>query len=197
MAYTLAGFSESAVDIHGAGPFGAGLAKWIERAPGFNAERVRTPLLTIVQSTGMLDVLLKWELFARLRHLGKAVELYVMPDAMYGAHCTQNPKQILAVQQRSIDWFDFWLNGREDADESKVHQYERWRVLRDLARKADVNHSLSGSQSASNCVTGDRSAIPSTALAMDSARTHRACETFPSHSQVVLANSATSGRPSK
>jgi dipeptidyl aminopeptidase/acylaminoacyl peptidase len=135
MAYTLAGFGEPAVDIHGAGPFGAGLAKWIERAPGFNAERVRTPLLSIVQSTGILDVLLKWELFSRLRHLGKAVELYVMPDAMYGAHCTQNPRQILAVQQRSIDWFDFWLNGRENADESKARQYERWRVLRDQAQK--------------------------------------------------------------
>lgn len=156
MATTLAGFNESAVDIHGARPFGAGLGKWIERAPGFNAEQVRTPLLTIVQSTGMLDVLLKWELFARLRYLGKAVELYVMPDAMYGAHCTQNPKQILAVQQRSIDWFDFWLNGREDVDQSKAHQYERWRVLRELAKKADIKRSLSGSQPASNCVTGDR-----------------------------------------
>ncbi|AMN47867.1 hypothetical protein ACG33_12310 [Steroidobacter denitrificans] len=136
MAHMLGGFDASAIDIHGAEPFGAGLVKWIERAPGFNAERVRTPLLTIVQSTGILDVLFKWELFARLRHLGKAVEMYVMPDAMYGAHNTQNPKQILAVQQRSIDWFDFWLNGREDADESKVHQYERWRVLRDRAMKA-------------------------------------------------------------
>lgn len=135
MATTLAGFNESAVDIHGDRPFGRGLGKWIERAPGFNAERVRTPLLTIVQSTGMLDVLLKWELFARLRYLGKAVEMYVMPDAMYGAHCTQHPKQILAVQQRSIDWFDFWLNGREDANESKIRQYERWRVLRDRAKK--------------------------------------------------------------
>jgi hypothetical protein len=31
-----------------------------------------------------------------------------------------------------VDWFDFWLNGREDPDLKKAEQYERWRKLREL-----------------------------------------------------------------
>jgi hypothetical protein len=36
----------------------------------------------------------------------------------------------MAVQQRAVDWFDFWLNGHEDPDERKVEQYAGWRKLR-------------------------------------------------------------------
>jgi hypothetical protein len=40
--------------------------------------------------------------------------------------------QCLAAQQGAVDWFDFWLNGREDPDPAKAEQYERWRELRRL-----------------------------------------------------------------
>jgi hypothetical protein len=80
----------------------------------------------------MFGVFLKWETFNRLRYLNKPVEFYVMPDAeAYGSHNTQNPAQVLALMSRSIDWFDFWLNGREDASPAKAAQYVSWRRLRD------------------------------------------------------------------
>jgi hypothetical protein len=41
-----------------------------------------------------------------------------------------------------VDWFDFWLNGHEDAASSKAEQYERWRKLRearDLSAKRETH----------------------------------------------------------
>jgi len=130
-----------AAAVNGAEPFGEGLKAWLEKAPGFNADRVRVPLLKIEQSTGgLFGVMAQWEMFGRLRYLKKPVEFYVMPKAAeHGAHNTQNPGQIMAVQQRAVDWFDFWLNGREDPSPHKAQQYAGWRKLReahiaDLAR---------------------------------------------------------------
>jgi dipeptidyl aminopeptidase/acylaminoacyl peptidase len=133
MQTILTGHVENAARVNGAMPYAEGLQKWFQLAPGFNVHRVRTPLLIIEQSHGGRGgVLAKWELFSRLRSLGKPVEMYVMPEILHGSHTPQNPRQILAVQERSIDWFDFWLNGREDVDPKKHEQYERWRALRRL-----------------------------------------------------------------
>jgi dienelactone hydrolase len=128
----LFGDFESAAAVNGAPPFGEGLHRWLEKAPAFNAERIATPLMKIEQSTGgLFGVLTHWELVARMRFLGKPLEFYVMPDVPeHGSHNTQNPGQIMAVQQRAVDWFDFWLNGREDPDERKAEQYAGWRRLR-------------------------------------------------------------------
>lgn len=122
---------------HGAEPFGEGLAAWLERAPGFSADRITSPLLMIEQSSGLFGVFTRWETYSRLRHLRRPVEFYVMPDAdRHGAHNTQNPGQILAVMERATDWFDFWLNGREDPDPARSEQYEGWRRLRALQAEA-------------------------------------------------------------
>jgi dipeptidyl aminopeptidase/acylaminoacyl peptidase len=115
---------------NGGPPFGTGLASWLETAPAFSAERVRTPLRGQVESGGLAGMLFKWELFARLRRLGAPVELAVVPHVDRGSHNLLNPSQLLAVKQGAVDWFDFWLNGREDPDPTKAAQYERWRGLR-------------------------------------------------------------------
>jgi hypothetical protein len=71
-------------------------------------------------------------MFSRLRQLDLPVEFYVIPDVEHGSHNLQNPGQILAVKQSTVDWFDFWLNDREGADRRKAEQYTRWRELRKL-----------------------------------------------------------------
>lgn len=131
VAQTFLGYN--ATDANGAAPFGGGLAQWLANAPGFGADRVRTPLLQIEQSNALLGVLVRWELFARLRYLKRPVEFYVVPRAQLGVHNTQNPTQILALQTRSTDWFAFWLNNDESAIVDEV-QRERWRSLRELHR---------------------------------------------------------------
>jgi hypothetical protein len=122
---------------NGGAPFGDGLKSWLVKSPGFNADKVHTPLWLVLQSGPISGVLSHWEMFSRLRRLGKPVELYVMPDVEHGSHNPQNPRQVVALQQGEVDWFDFWLNGREDPDPKKADQYVRWRKLRAL-HEADL-----------------------------------------------------------
>jgi hypothetical protein len=64
--------------------------------------------------------------------------MYVMPQVdTHPSHNPQNPRQIIAIQDGVIDWFSFWLTGREDPDPNKRIQYERWRRLRDLREMSD------------------------------------------------------------
>lgn len=116
-------------------PFGDGLQDWLREAPGFNVERIQAPLRMELQSGPLLSAMYSWEIFSRLRRLAKPVELYVSPHIDRGSHQVQNPTQILACKEGAIDWLDFWLNDREDADLTKVEQYARWRELREHAPK--------------------------------------------------------------
>ena len=117
-------------EIFGVQPFGSGLSRWMEESPGFNVERIRTPLLLTASSPG--SELLKWELFSRLRFLRRPVEFFIVPDLEHGSHGLQNPTQLLALQERAFDWWRFWLQDERDTDPRKGAQYQRWEVLRRL-----------------------------------------------------------------
>ncbi len=125
--------------VIGAPPFGSGLQQWLAEAPGFNSEKIRPPVLMVGQTNDLLTYVVgSWELFSRLRHLKKPVEMYLMPEIdEHPSHSPQNPTQILALQGRAIDWFNFWLNGDEDHNPKKAEQYQRWRKLREL-HEADM-----------------------------------------------------------
>jgi dipeptidyl aminopeptidase/acylaminoacyl peptidase len=127
----------------GAPPFGDGLKTWLENSPGFNADRVHTPLRLQIESGGFRNAMAKWEMFSRLTQLKRPVEFAVLPEIGRGSHGVQNPRQCLFAQQGAVDWFDFWLNGREDSDPGKAEQYARWRHLREL-RLADVGNGEGG-----------------------------------------------------
>jgi len=134
-ARTLFGYSSAESAVNGGEPFGDGLQFWLKNAPAFSADKVRTPLRMIEQSFGRFGALLRWEWFYRLRYLRKPVEMYLPPDPEHGAHNTRNPRQIVALMQSSIDWFEFWLCDREDPNPSKAAQYERWRKLRAMTKE--------------------------------------------------------------
>jgi hypothetical protein len=124
--------------MNGTPAFGDGLQEWMKRAPGFNAERIHAPLRMIGQSAGVQSIMSKWELYSRLRHLKKPVEMYLMPHAdTHPSHTPQNPQQILAIQEGVLDWFSFWLSGREDPNPQKFDQYSRWRTFRTSLTVAD------------------------------------------------------------
>jgi dipeptidyl aminopeptidase/acylaminoacyl peptidase len=105
-------------------PFGDGLKKWMEEAPGFHLDRVQSPVRIEAINPG--SVLQEWELYASLRIQNKPVDLVYFP---HGTHIHQKPLERLESQQGSVDWFRFWLQGYEDPDPAKQTQYERWRVL--------------------------------------------------------------------
>jgi hypothetical protein len=111
--------------INQATPFGEGLKKWLQFAPGFHLDKVRTPLR--IEAIGHNSVLVEWELYSSLRALGTPVDLIYIPR---GQHILQKPLDRMASQQGNVDWFRFWLNGNEGSDSVLAKQYRRWQGLR-------------------------------------------------------------------
>jgi dipeptidyl aminopeptidase/acylaminoacyl peptidase len=113
--------------IYGSTPFGDGLKRWTERAPGFHLDQIQTPLR--IEAITPASLLQEWEIYASLVKQEKAVDLIYLPD---GQHILQKPLERLASQQGNVDWFRFWLKDEEDPDPEKAKQYARWRELRKL-----------------------------------------------------------------
>lgn len=130
----------------GAPPFGEGLFRWFEESPGFNSHRVRTPLRVEVGSGGLNGLLGAWETFSLLRYQRKPVELVLVPQFDHGDHPVQIPAQKLFSQEGTVDWMDFWLNGREDPAPRKAEQYQRWRKLREQQEAQIVKWRAAGEQ---------------------------------------------------
>ncbi|RXH58215.1 putative acylaminoacyl-peptidase [Granulicella sibirica] len=112
-------------------PFGHGLKKWVDEAPGFHLDQVQAPVR--IEAINPLSVLQEWELYASLRLQNKPVDLIYFP---HGTHIHQKPLERLESQQGSVDWFRFWLQGYEDPDPAKAAQYERWRGFAKLRAAA-------------------------------------------------------------
>ncbi len=114
-------------DINGGVPFGDGLKQWAVSAPGFNVNKINTPLLISALEKG--ELVWEWETYSGLRRLGKPVDMWWWQKENT-PHILTQPAQRFASQQLAVDWFDFWLNGHEDPDPAKSEQYGRWRALR-------------------------------------------------------------------
>jgi hypothetical protein len=111
-------------------PWGPARLAWLREAPGFNLDRVHTPLrLTAIQPNSLL---MEWEPWAGLLLQGKPAELVYFPDA---DHEMTRPWERLASQQGAVDWYRFWLQGYEDPDPAKTEQYARWSELRKLQQR--------------------------------------------------------------
>lgn len=127
-------FGELGFDsLIGAKPFGDGLQQWLERAPSFNLDKIRSPLLVV--AAGPIGVLTMWEPYAGLRHLHKPVDLIMLNT---DEHVLTNPAVRMASQGGSVDWFRFWLKNEEDPDPTKTEQYRRWRNLRKLQEENEI-----------------------------------------------------------
>ncbi|PMU28397.1 dipeptidyl aminopeptidase, partial [Pseudomonas sp. GP01-A8] len=62
-------------------------------------------------------------------------DMYVFPDE---PHIKFKPKHKLAVYERNVDWFRFWLQGYEDPNPVKKQQYAHWREMRDAVSAKSV-----------------------------------------------------------
>jgi len=121
--------TEAILDNGGLTPFSdAGLKLWMKESPGFNLDKVRAPVRLVSLDTGE-GILESWEWFTGLRLQKRPVDLVAIPD---GAHLLQRPRDREIVMNGIVDWFSFWLQGKEDSDPYKTAQYQRWRVLRKL-----------------------------------------------------------------
>jgi hypothetical protein len=122
--------------IRGGSPFGAGLDRWINEAPGFHLDQVQTRVR--IETIGPASVLQEWELYASLRMQHKPVDMIYFPN---GTHIHRTPLERLESQQGDVDWMRFWLQDYEDPDPDKKEQYKRWEHLRDLQDAEDKSGS--------------------------------------------------------
>jgi len=102
-------------------------AFWSPASITRNATRIEAPLLI---QTADRQYRMALDSVTALMDAGKPVEMYVFPDEY---HVKWQPAHRLAIYNRVIDWFDFWLRGREDPDPAKAAQYARWRAMRTAA----------------------------------------------------------------
>lgn len=110
------GYPPATVDSH---------AFWAPMSIALNASRIRTPLLMQLADD---EYLLSLEAFEALRENGAPSEMYVFPGEH---HVKWQPRHKLAVFERTLDWFSFWLRCTEDPDPAKAEQYRRWQKMRD------------------------------------------------------------------
>jgi len=139
--------AHEAEELIGAAPFASGLQNWLKRSPEFNMDKVTAPLQVV--ALGRASVLTMWEPYAALRYLNKPVDLTLLPE---GVHVLTNPAERLTSQGGTVDWFSFWLKGREDPDPAKADQYNRWREMRErqerLERSQVINFEPASSSAA-------------------------------------------------
>ncbi len=75
------------------------------------------------------------ELYATMRLARDMADAHLPFEAFTFAneyHLKVQPAHRLAIYNRNVDWFRFWLQDIEDPDPAKAEQYARWRQLREL-----------------------------------------------------------------
>ena len=113
--------------------------RWKRLSPSYNIDEIKTPILMQLPEQEYLETL---DYFAPLARSSTPVEMFVYPNE---SHQKVLPRHKLAVYERNLDWFRFWLQGYVDPDPRKAAQYARWRAARDRAAKAGLNPTQSSS----------------------------------------------------
>lgn len=97
--------------------------RWKALSPALRLDRIRAPIL-FQHSEQEYMYALDYEIPLIREH---RADLYVFPNE---PHQKFQPRHKLAVYERNVDWFRFWLQGHEDPDPAKAAQYARWRLMR-------------------------------------------------------------------
>jgi len=103
-------------------------AFWRPYSFALSADRLATPLLMQLADYELLTGV---HAYAALRSQGQPTDLYFYPDEY---HNKWQPWHRAAVFARDLDWFSFWLQGREDPSPAKAAMFARWRAWRDAQR---------------------------------------------------------------
>lgn len=98
--------------------------RWRQLSPALNVERIETPLLLQLADH---ELMASAQLLAALEAAKKPHDAYVFAGEY---HIKWQPAHRLAIYRRAVDWFAFWLQGREPADPARQDEYARWRALR-------------------------------------------------------------------
>lgn len=128
--------------VFGGSPYDAGAVENYRRlSPTFRASLASGPLLQQVAVPRPPTV----QFYAALRAAGIPSQITAYPGEDEDAaetHLFHVPRNRLAAMQENMEWFDFWLLGRESTREGAMAQYARWRVLREAWRDDDAQPAL-------------------------------------------------------
>lgn len=122
-------FTDGLKELWGLGSPEETPARWRLLSPQFNVDKISAPILFQVPEQEYLEALdYAIPLIDR-----KLADLYVFPNE---PHQKFQPRHKLAVYERNLDWFRFWLQGYEDPVPSKRARYMRWRAMRGSVKRA-------------------------------------------------------------
>jgi len=116
--------------------------RWHELAPEFNVKAVTAPVLFQMSEQEYLFALD----YATAMIKKDMADLYVFPNE---PHQKFQPRHKLAVYERNLDWFRFWLQRFRDQDPSKDAQYAHWRTMRESMKRAGSSAPLACKRAAS------------------------------------------------
>ncbi len=105
-------------------------AFWAPQSLATNATRLTTPLLMQLSDA---EYRMATEGFSALESAGAPVEMYVFPDEQ---HVKAHPAHRLAVYERGIAWFDFWLRDMVSNDLARQPELARWQTMKARVRSA-------------------------------------------------------------
>jgi len=105
-------------------------AFWSQISIARNARKVRFPLMINSPDDEYLSTL---EGYTALRQAGVPVDMFVFPDEH---HIKWQPSHRLAVYERSLDWFNFWLKRELPQGGRRLAEAEYWQTLRDQQGRA-------------------------------------------------------------
>lgn len=121
----------------GGTPFWSNKQAWLADAPGFNMDRMHSPLLMTEHyapfTGGLLGVM---EAYAALTALRRPVDVAVYSR---GDHVLQLPRQRKTAMEVAIDWMSFWIKGEECQDPEHLDRNQHWRKLRANWEKPTVS----------------------------------------------------------
>ncbi|HEY3929102.1 MAG TPA: prolyl oligopeptidase family serine peptidase [Candidatus Koribacter sp.] len=135
-AYAMSGHNSHENDerVLGGPPYGATLQNWLSFSPPYRADHVSGPVLMGFNDH---EAFYGMEMRSALSWGGVPVEFWVYPGE---GHIFTGPNHRLISMERNLDWFNFWLQDKEDPSPDKSAQYERWRAMRkQQAAKVESN----------------------------------------------------------
>ena len=98
-------------------------AFYAEASGALNVRRIAAPVL---EQDNEGEFISGMETYTEMNAFRKPYEVYIFPDE---SHEWVQPRHIEVIQDRTTDWFRFWLQGYEDSAPGKRGQYQRWKKL--------------------------------------------------------------------
>lgn len=105
--------------------------RYLDLSPDLHFEAMPTALLF---EAGM-DAMQMLGMAKAARHFDIPSEFIVYPRT---DHAMTIPHLKREAAETNLDWFRFWLQGKEDLSTAKVDRYRRWRELRTFAREPQL-----------------------------------------------------------